>query len=69
MSSYATTSKYMKEKIGKSPVVIFPLKKWEEIETRLENLEDALHFNRSAADPKNKKLISFQEVKKKLKLS
>lgn len=56
-------------KIGKEPVVVFPLKKWEEIETRIEDLEDALRFNRAISDPKNKKLIPFYEVKKKLKLS
>ena len=35
----------------------------------IEDLEDALRFNRAMSDPKNKKLIPFHEVKKKLKLA
>ena len=55
-------------KIGKEPMVILPLKKWEEIEGMLEDFEDAARFNQAVSDPKNQKTISFKEVKKKLNL-
>jgi hypothetical protein len=55
-------------KIGKEPVVILPLRKWKEIEKALEDLEDAIRFQRAISDPKNQKLISFEKVKKMLKL-
>jgi len=55
-------------KIGKEPVVILPLKKWKEFEKVLEDLEDAIRFQRAISDPKNQKLIPFEKVKKILKL-
>lgn len=55
-------------KIGKEPMVILPLKKWEEIEENLEEWEEMIRFNRAISDPKNQKAIPFEKVKKKLKL-
>lgn len=55
-------------KIGKEPVVILPLKKWEEIRELLEDLEDAIRFNEAISDPKNQKLIPFEKIKKELNL-
>ncbi len=55
-------------KIGKEPVVILPLKKWEEIRELLEDLEEMIRFNEAISDPKNQKLIPFEKVKKMLKL-
>jgi len=55
-------------KIGKEPVVILPLKKWKEFERTLEDLEDAVRFQKAISDPKNQRLIPFENVKKMLKL-
>lgn len=55
-------------KIDRGPVVIFPLKKWEEIKELLEEREEAIRFIRVYTDPKNQKLIPFEKVKKKLNL-
>jgi len=55
-------------KIDKGPVVILPLKKWKEFERALEDLEDAVRFQKAISDPKNQKLIPFEKVKKMLKL-
>jgi len=54
--------------IGDEPVVILPLKKWKEIESILEDLEDAIRFQKAFFDKKNQKLISFEKIKKMLKL-
>lgn len=55
-------------KIGREPVVIFPLKKWEEIKELLEEREETVRFIRAYTDPKNQKRIPFEKVKKKLNL-
>jgi len=55
-------------KIGKEPVVILPLKKWKEFERTLEDLEDAVRFQKAISDLKNQRLIPFEKVKKMLKL-
>ena len=55
-------------KIGKEPVIILPLKKWKEIEELLEEREDFIRYARAISDPENQRLISFEEVKKKLNL-
>lgn len=55
-------------KIGKEPVVILPLKKWKEFERILEDLKDAIRFQKAISDPKNQKLIPFEKIKKMLKL-
>jgi hypothetical protein len=54
--------------IGDEPVVILPLKKWKEIESILEDLEDAIRFQKAFFDKKNQKLISFEKIKKMLEL-
>lgn len=55
-------------KVGREPVVILPLKKWEEIKETLEEREEAIRFIRAYTDPKNQKRIPFEKVKKKLNL-
>jgi hypothetical protein len=55
-------------RLGKEPVVVLPLKKWQEMEELFEDMEDALRFNQAISDPKNQKLIPLAEVKKKFKL-
>lgn len=54
--------------IGKEPVVILPLKKWEKIKELLEDLEDAVRFNKAFEESRGEKLISLEEVKRKYKL-
>ncbi len=54
--------------IGKEPVVIFPLKKWEEIEQTLEDLKEAARFNVALEESRGKKFISLGEIAKKHKL-
>lgn len=55
-------------KIGKEPVVIFPLKKWKEIEETLEELEDTIRFNIAYQETRGQKVIGLKELKKKYKL-
>ena len=55
-------------KIGREPMVILPLKKWEEIRDMLEDWEDAVRFNEAISDPENQKLIPLSKIKKKLNL-
>lgn len=63
-----TTQEKNLTKIGKEPVVIFPLKKWEKIKASLDELEDVIRFYRAISDPENQEKIPFEEVKKKLNL-
>ena len=55
-------------KIGKEPVVVLPLKQWKEIEDLLEEQEEFFRYNKAISDSGNKRLIPFEEVKKKLNL-
>ncbi|MDI6883091.1 MAG: hypothetical protein QMC93_01280 [Patescibacteria group bacterium] len=55
-------------KIGKEPVVILPLREWEEIEEALEGLKEAVRFNAAFRESRGQKLISLEEIKKKYKL-
>ncbi|MDO8435905.1 MAG: hypothetical protein Q7S82_00770 [bacterium] len=55
-------------KIGKEPVVILTLKKWEEIEETIEDLEDAARFNIAFEESRGKNSISLEKIKKKYKL-
>jgi len=55
-------------KIGQEPVVILPLKKWKEIEETLEDLEEAVRFNKAFEESRGEKFISLEEIKKKYKL-
>ena len=67
-----TLSKIMVEE--KEGVVILPLKKWEKIEEELEDLEVyrsetlAKEIRKAREDVRKGKVLSFTEVKKKLKL-
>ena len=55
-------------KIGKEPVVILPLRKWEEIRDYLEEIEDRERFIRAFEASRGKKGISLNELRKKYKL-
>jgi len=55
-------------KIGKEPMVLLPLKQWQIIEESLEDKECLLKYQKAVRDPKNKKLIPFEGVKKTLNL-
>lgn len=55
-------------KIGKEPVVIFPLREWKKIEETLEKWEELIRYTKAISDPENQRLISFEKVKKKLNL-
>jgi hypothetical protein len=55
-------------KIGKEPVVILPLKKWEEIREYLEEAEEKERFLRVFEESRGEKLISLEEIKRKYKL-
>lgn len=54
--------------VGSEPIVVFPLKRWEEMRELLEDLEDTIRYYRAISDPENQEKISFEEVKKKLSL-
>jgi len=55
-------------KIGKEPMVLLPLKQWQIIEESLEDKECLLRYQKAVNDPKNKKLMPFEKVKKTLNL-
>ena len=55
-------------KVGKEPVVILPLKKWEKIMEYLEETEEKERFIKAFEESKGKKGISLNELKKKYKL-
>ena len=55
-------------KIGREPVVIFPLKKWEEIEEVIEDLEDAIRFNIAYQESRGQKAIPLKALKRKYNL-
>ena len=55
-------------KIGREPVVILPLKKWEEIRERLEEIEDRERYIKAFEENRGKKGIILNELKKKYKL-
>jgi len=55
-------------KVGEEPVVILPLKKWEEIKETIEDLEDAIRFNIAYQETRGQKGISLKELKRKYKL-
>ena len=52
-------------RIGREPVVIFPLKKWKVLEEYFEDLEDSLRFKAAYEESKNKKGIDLGALKKK----
>ena len=49
-------------KVGKEPMVLLPLKKWQAIEELLAEQEDISRYNKAIADKKNKKTVSFEKV-------
>lgn len=55
-------------RIGREPVVIFPLREWKKIEETLEEWEELIRYTKAISDPENQRLISFKEVKRKLNL-
>jgi len=55
-------------KIGKEPVVILLLRKWEEIREYLEEIEEKERFLRAFEESRREKGISLNELKKKYKL-
>jgi hypothetical protein len=55
-------------KIGKEPVVILSLKKWEKIRDYLEETEDRERFLRALEEGKGKKGIGLNKLRKKYKL-
>ena len=55
-------------KVGEKPVVILPLKEWEEIKETLEDLEDAVRFNIACQETRGQKGISLKELKRKYRL-
>ena len=55
-------------KIGKEPMVILPLKKWEVIGKTLKELEYALRFNIAYKDSRGQKSITLETLKKKYNL-
>lgn len=64
-----TLRKIRTQKIGKTPVVILPLKVWAEIENRLEDLEmtQSRFLRKKIAKARaEKKTYSFGQVKKML---
>ena len=54
-------------KIGREPMVILPLRKWEEIEGLLEDFEDKNRFNDAYKKSREEKMIELKELKKKYK--
>jgi len=55
-------------KIGREPVVILPLKKWEEIRKYLEEIEDRERYIKAFEEDRGGKGITLNELKKKYKL-
>jgi len=55
-------------KIGKEPVVILPLKKWEEISEYLEEVEERERYIRALEESRREKGISLNELRRKYKL-
>lgn len=55
-------------KIKGEPVVVFPLKKWEEIQETIEELEEAARFHTAFEESRKKKFTSLDAIKKKYKL-
>ena len=55
-------------KVGKKPMVILPLKEWEEIKETLGDLEDAVRFNIAYREARGQKGIALKELKRKYNL-
>jgi len=55
-------------KVGKEPVVILPLKKWEKIREYLEEAEERERFIKAFEEGRGKKGVGLDELRKKYKL-
>jgi PHD/YefM family antitoxin component YafN of YafNO toxin-antitoxin module len=55
-------------KIGKEPVVILPLKEWEEMKEYREELEEKERYLEAFKEGKGKKGITLNQLRKKYKL-
>jgi PHD/YefM family antitoxin component YafN of YafNO toxin-antitoxin module len=55
-------------KIGKEPVVILPLKEWEEMKEYIEELEEKERYLEAFKEGKGKKGITLNQLRKKYKL-
>lgn len=53
---------------AKEPMVILPLKQWEEIEDILDEYECFVRYKKAIDDPDNQESIPFEKVKKELNL-
>ena len=52
-------------KIGKEPIVIMPLKKWERVAATLENLEERVRFLAARQEARGKEGLSLKRLAKK----
>ncbi|MEK7673890.1 MAG: hypothetical protein AAB371_01680 [Patescibacteria group bacterium] len=68
MSKTLTIQEPLKVKIGQEPMVLFPLKEWEEVKEMLEEIEDARCFNYLIKKIKGNKKINLKELSKKYNL-
>ncbi len=55
-------------KIGKEPMVLLPLAKWEKIQETIEDLEDAIRYEQAFKESRGQKMVSFETIKKKYNL-
>lgn len=55
-------------KIGKEPMVILPLVKWEKIKEMLEEWEYTIKFNNAFNESRGEKTISLNKLKNKYNL-
>ena len=55
-------------KIGQEPIVILPLRSWTELEEKIEDLEDAVRFNKAFNESRGEKMISLKGLGKKYNL-
>jgi len=55
-------------KIGKESMVLLPLSKWEALQETIDDLEDAIRFERVFKESRGQKLVSFEKMKKKYHL-
>lgn len=64
----AVLEKIKTQKIGKAPVVVLPLKLWQEIENQLEDLEDAVRFKTAYIESRGDKMTNLRDLKKKYRI-
>jgi len=56
-------------KVGEKPVVILPLKEWEETKETLEDLEDAVRFNIACQETRGQKGTGYVGVQTRAKIN